>query len=107
VRRCLEARAAGDTLDKTKPYTSARARVGAASPQVLTMTSDAEYAADFVSYFASRRAESRDEDALRKALAELPYSVTETRLGETGFEKRTSSSFGLLGEIITRYAPRR
>ncbi|HEX5706276.1 MAG TPA: hypothetical protein VFX96_03200 [Pyrinomonadaceae bacterium] len=105
VRRCLDARTQGSTLDKATPYASARARAGDAPAQVLTMTSDAEYAADFVNYFAPRRGGARDEEALRKALAELPYSVTETRLGETGFEKRTSSSFGLLGEIITRYAP--
>ncbi|HYN86061.1 MAG TPA: hypothetical protein VER32_12505 [Pyrinomonadaceae bacterium] len=107
VRRCLEARARGETLDKARPYTSARARADGTPAQVSTVTSDAEYAADFVNYFAPRGGERRDEEALRRELAALPYSVAETRLGETGFEKRTVSAFGLLGEIITRYGPRR
>lgn len=110
VRRCLDARAAGTTLDKSAPYTSALGRVAGAQAEVVSMTSDVEYAADFVNYFAPRSGAERspaEGEALTKALAEIPYSVSETRLGETGFEKRTLSSFGLLGEIITRYAPSR
>jgi hypothetical protein len=43
---------------------------------------------------------------LSAALARRRYAVSETQLADGGFEKRTRSSFGLFGEVVTRMAPR-
>lgn len=107
VRRCLQARAAGRTLDAVEAFKlSTRAAPPAARPHVLTLADDREQARGFVTFVARQRGARQrgaDSAALEKALASLPFASTETRLVADGFERRTRSSFGQLGSLILRF----
>lgn len=95
VRRCLAARQEGRTLKEAAGFRDA---AGLSQPAALaqTVTDDREAAAAVVTSL-SRRAGAPVSQPARAF-----YSVTETRLHETGFERRTLSSFGQFGEVIAR-----
>jgi hypothetical protein len=107
VRRCLEARASGRTLNRLEAFGRAtRDAAPASRPHVLTLADDREQARGFVTFVARQRgARQRPADAaaLVKALAALPFSSAETRLVGDGFERRTRSSFGQLGSLLLRF----
>lgn len=107
VRRCLQARASGRTLDTLEAYKrSARNNSPGALPHVLTLTDDREQARGLVSFLARQRGARRrpvDAAALEKALAALPFASSETRLVTDGFERRTRSAFGQFGSLILRF----
>lgn len=106
VRRCLQARASGRTLDKLETYKRPATKAAAAPPHALTFFDDRETARGFVSFVARQRgarARAADTAALENALASLPFATTETRLAADGFERRTRSAFGQLGSLILRF----
>ena len=107
VRRCLQARAAGRTLDTVEAYKlSTRGAPPAAPPHVLTLADDREQARGFVAFVARQRGarqRAADAAALEKALASLAFASTETRLVADGFERRTRSAFGQLGSLVLRH----
>lgn len=107
VRSCLSARAEKRTLASTERLKTAAASSSDRQAHVMTVTSDEEAARSFVLNFARRRkGVTFDEGGFRLALGRLPYSVSETRITHDGIEKRTRSSFGQLGVIVARFAPR-
>ena len=103
VRRCVAAMGEGRTLRDGALLKAAPPEFSESAAFARTFTDDREAARNVLSHFARR---GGDAGALEAALARRGYSVSETRLAEGGFEKRTRSAFGLFGEIYTRLAPR-
>lgn len=109
VRRCVAAHLEGRTLKSTDAFKAAAQSFFDEPAFALTLTDDRDSARSTISYFA-RRDEARpaqsNQAVLEEALARRGYSIGETRLADGGFEKKTRSSVGLFGEIVTRLAPR-
>lgn len=104
VRRCLKAHASLRTLAQTDAFarTTKFASTSDAPASVQTITDDREPARRFMLFVArqrSARGGSVNEAELQRSLDKLFYSLSETRLVDGGFEKKTRSSFGLLGTI--------
>ncbi|MGB8510251.1 MAG: hypothetical protein WCD76_17875 [Pyrinomonadaceae bacterium] len=106
VRRCLETHAGGSRLKDAEDFRSARSGFSPAPPFASTMTEDKSAAGSLVNYFvkiSGSRAGANAGVSLKDALARRPYSVSETRFDGEGFFKTTHSSFGLFGELISRF----
>ena len=109
VRSCVAARSEGRTLKNADAFKTTARGLFDETALARTLTDERDSVRSVLSSFArsgdtgSTRA---NPSALEAALAKRAYSVSETRLVEGGFEKRTRSSFGLFGEIVTRFAPR-
>jgi hypothetical protein len=109
VRQCLEAISRGQLLSATDAFQRAtRLTVEAVSDNAITYTKADAPARSFIIAIASQR-EARSQPVnntdLERALQQLPYTVSETRLVEGGFEKRTRSAFGQFGTIAEEFAP--
>lgn len=109
VRLCLEARAQSNTLAQADNFQRAvRAMTNEGPASVVTYTEDVPSARAFIRVIASQRAARArpiNDPELNRALGQLSYSASETRLVEGGFEKRTRSAFGQLGALATQFAP--
>ncbi|MDT7779951.1 MAG: hypothetical protein QOC99_2463 [Acidobacteriota bacterium] len=110
VRRCLNARLENRTLQNASALKAMPLNFFDAPAFALTLTDDRDAARSVLSYFArgggGERAGKSGAGTLEETLARRGYSVSETRLADGGFEKKTRSAFGLFGEIVTRFAPR-
>jgi hypothetical protein len=109
VRACLVARAEGRTLKNADAFKASARGLFDETAFARTLTDDRDSVRPVLSYFARRDDSSvarANPGALEAALARRAYSVSETQLVEGGFEKKTRSSFGLFGEIVTRLTPR-
>ncbi|HEV2764670.1 MAG TPA: hypothetical protein VGV38_16945, partial [Pyrinomonadaceae bacterium] len=109
VRRCLEARASAKTLAASPNFQqSTRGLFQSPTAAASTWTDDTASAAAFVSYFGKRKL-APDDPALKEAfarpLARRAYAVTESRFVSEGYERKTVSSFGSFGSLLTRFAP--
>ncbi len=104
VRRCLAARAEARTLSAFDPFRQAARSAATDIAGAVTFTDDRENARSFISRFVSQR-DKIDDEAVEQRLAQLIYAWSETRLVEGGFERKTRSSFGQFGELMTRFAP--
>jgi hypothetical protein len=93
VRRCLAARQEGRTLKEAAAY---KGLAGGSPPLAQSLTDERESAAAVVASLSGRGG----APAARPP-GEL-YSVTETRLSDTGIERKTISAFGQFGELVTR-----
>jgi hypothetical protein len=102
VRRCVRAVLEGRTLRGADVLKAASRNFSDAPPFTRTLTDDRESARAVLSRLGGRGGAG----ALEDALARRGHSVSQTRLTEGGFEKRTRSAFGLFGEIVSRSAPR-
>jgi hypothetical protein len=103
VRRCLAARQQGQTLKETAGFADLR---GQRPPAALaqTLTDDADSVRAVLDALSARG----DDSAARGLRPPRAFhSLTETRLSETGFERRTLSPFGQFGELISRLAGER
>ena len=96
VRTCLEARLRS-LSQPNNPQIPA-----SSGAQAVTYTNDQDAARAFLAIVAKDKAQPA---ALSNALKQLPYAASETRLAADGFEKRTRSSFGLVGSVIAQFAP--
>jgi hypothetical protein len=109
VRRCVAARLENRTLQNVAALKAVPRNFFDGPAFALTLTDDREAARSVLSYFARRgesKAAAAGTGALEETLARRGYTLSETRLADGGFEKKTRSAFGLFGEIITRFAPR-
>jgi len=110
VRRCLDAARRNQTLGSAEPFGLFPAP-GTEGPAVArTLSDDGAAVAAVVSLLTARAAAgggAREPAAAEKSGPRARYSVSETRLTEEGFEKKTRSAFGLFGELLARAAPRR
>jgi hypothetical protein len=103
VRRCVGAIGEGRTLREGAALKAAAPEFFESGAFARTFTDDREAARNVLSHLA--RGGGGDAGALEAALARRGFSVSETRLAEGGFEKRTRSAFGLFGEVYARLAP--
>ncbi len=108
VRQCLADRAAARTLVTSQPV---QAAVGGSfnpqPPDIITLTGERESTRRFISFLSRQsglRKSPPDVVALQRSLSSLPYSRSETRLVEEGFEKQTRSAFGQFGSIVVQLA---
>ncbi|HLL71296.1 MAG TPA: hypothetical protein VK363_07685 [Pyrinomonadaceae bacterium] len=108
VRRCLQERAASQTLSAAGAFQQAsRPVAGNDGAAVITYTNDYEPARRFVSFLGRQsgvRSSPPNAAALQRSLSALPYSLSETRLVEGGFEKKTRSAFGQFGAMLVQLA---
>jgi hypothetical protein len=108
VRACLAAHASGPTLATADAFQRASHLTSTSDPAfVVTFTDDSSPARTFINAIAAQpgvRTQPASAD-LERALGQLTYAVSETRLVEGGFEKRTRSSFGQFGALTTQFAP--
>jgi hypothetical protein len=110
VRRCLEARANGRTLDAAARFQKS---IGAAAnnstpSSVITFTKDDASALGVITAIASQpaaRTRPFNAEETERAVEQLPYTVSETSLIEGGFEKRTRSAFGQFGTLVAQFSP--
>jgi hypothetical protein len=73
------------------------------SANILTYTNDVERVGNFLSTIAGAKGvfpNPKGTTGLDQAFAELPYSATETSLGDHGLERRTRSSFGQFSTLV-------
>ena len=73
------------------------------SANIVTYTNDVERVRDFLSTIAGPKGvfpSPKGTTGLDQAFAELPYSATETSLGDHGLERRTRSSFGQFSTLV-------
>ncbi|HEY0404101.1 MAG TPA: hypothetical protein VGC89_00125 [Pyrinomonadaceae bacterium] len=109
VRRCLEARERGETLAAAADFRKAASVIESQAPaNTVTYTSDAAPAHAFISSIAAQKAVREGEpnaSELARALENLTFAVSETRLVENGFEKTTRSSFGQFGTLAAQFSP--
>jgi hypothetical protein len=109
VRQCLQQSAASQTLGSVKAFQQvARTPEAGDAANVITYTSDYEPSRRFIS-FLGRQSGVRgnsppDAAAVQRSLSALPYALSETRLVEGGFEKRTRSAFGQFGAMLVQLA---
>ncbi|HYY41476.1 MAG TPA: hypothetical protein VE775_02015, partial [Pyrinomonadaceae bacterium] len=104
VRRCLAARAAQHTLATREAFERATRLVTTEDPAgVISFTDDRTATYTLLTLFGRQKVlrtnSAPNESALQRALEARPYALTETRPVEGGFERRTSSAFGLFGTI--------
>jgi hypothetical protein len=108
VRRCLEENAASRTLGSVKAFQQApRPAEANDAANVVTYTNDYDPARRFISFLGRQngvRNSPPDAAALQRSLAALPYALSETRLVEGGFEKKTRSAFGQFGAMLVQLA---
>jgi hypothetical protein len=109
VRRCLEARANGQTLSQAGRFREA-ARLAAmnGNANAITDTDDRGPARAFVTAIATQGGASVkafNAGEFMRALDQIPYAVSATRLSEGGFERITRSSFGQFGTLAAQFAP--
>jgi hypothetical protein len=109
VRRCLAARRANQTLSTEDVFQRTMRLVSASdSANVVTLTEDYTAARTFITALASQRGVRErplNETELEDALRRLRYAVSETRIVDGGFEKRTRSAFGQFGTLASQFAP--
>ncbi|MDQ3819136.1 MAG: hypothetical protein M3362_15865, partial [Acidobacteriota bacterium] len=110
VRRCLEARAASLTLATADDFRRTTQQVvSASSPaSVVTYTEDHAPARTFIEAISNQkgaRMRPPNQEGLEKALGQLRYAVSETKVVEGGFERRTHSSFGQFGSLVSQFVP--
>jgi hypothetical protein len=109
VRRCLEAKASGQTLAAAADFQkAARTLAEEARSNTVTYTSDNIPARAFISTIAAQNAAREgqpNEAELARTLESLSLAVSETRLIEGGFEKKTRSSFGQFGTLAAQFSP--
>jgi hypothetical protein len=109
VRRCLQARASKQTLADTDEFRRTTQLIDPSKPaNVVTYTEDHAPALTFILAIGAQhsvRERPLNETELDNALGKLRYAATETQLIDGGFERRTSSSFGMFGTLAAQFVP--
>jgi hypothetical protein len=108
VRRCLQAQRTGQTLAAADRFQRSARLISASSPaNVVTLTVDDAPARTFIMSIAAQR-DMRErpfnELEFENALSRLRYAVSETKIVDGGFEKKTRSSFGQFGSLASQFA---
>jgi hypothetical protein len=104
VRRCLQARANGDSISSASPFRQAQRFVDITVPlTVLTFTNDSRNAVSFVETFSRqpRSAFSTNATAIAEASKTLPLAMSAVVVRQGSFEWTSRSSFGISGAIVT------
>jgi hypothetical protein len=104
VRRCLQARANGDSISSASPFRQAQRFVDITVPlTVLTFTNDSRNAVSFVETFSRqpRSAFSTNATAIAEVSKTLPLAMSAVVVRQGSFEWTSRSSFGISGAIVT------
>lgn len=107
VRRCLEARMTSQTLAVSPVFQKSTQMVSGGTALSVTLTDDRSAARTFITAMASPRGGSErsfSETKLDEALVNLRFAASETRLVDGGFERRTRSSFGQFGMLVSQFS---
>ena len=110
VRRCLQARANGESISSTHPFRQAQRFVDLTVPlTVLTFTNDSRNAVSFVEAFSRqpRSAFSTNASAIAETSKTLPLAMSAVVARQGSFEWISRSSFGVGGAIVTELFPGR
>jgi sarcosine oxidase delta subunit len=108
VRRCLQARADGDSISSTHPFRQAQRFVDITVPlTVLTFTNDSGNAVSFVETFSRqpRSAFSTNAAAIAEVSKTLPLAMSAVVVRKGSLEWTSRSSFGIGGAIVTELFP--
>lgn len=108
VRRCLEARAAGEPIRTVSGFDRAQSSVDMSLPIFsLSFADDRASAISFVELFSKqeRSAFSTNAAAIQKGAAALKYSASVTTIKKGSVEWTSRSSFGLVGSLLTTFTP--
>ena len=108
VRSCLQAKNGASTTGKLKSDKLSQLTSLSSSTPLVTYTNEARRLQNLL--FSIRRASTGNNMSsagtdVDRALSSLPYSATETMLGEQGIERRTRSSLGQFSTLITLLLP--
>ena len=108
VRRCLIAKQGEQTLSGSRAFQMSLGNASLAGPtHVATYTRDSVAASNFIVFVASQPAahmRTANAQDMEVAMRQLPYAVSEMKFVEGGIERRTISSFGMLGVLATQFA---
>ncbi|HEX8143028.1 MAG TPA: hypothetical protein VF553_10575 [Pyrinomonadaceae bacterium] len=109
VRRCMEARARGQALSQSDAFKKAsRLASMNGTANALTYSDDRPSARNFIVAIAGQRgasAKAFNATEFERALSQVPYAVSATRLADGGFERTTRSAFGQFGSLAIQFAP--
>jgi len=108
VRRCLAAKPSGESIRTVSGFNRAQAAVDMSLPIFsLSFVDDRSAAISFVEFFSrqERSAFSTNGEAIRKGAASLKYSASVTTIKNGSVEWTARSSFGLVGSLLTTFAP--
>jgi hypothetical protein len=108
VRRCLQARANGESISSTHPFRQVQRFVDLTVPlTVLTFTNDSRNAVSFVEAFSRqpRSAFSMNASAIAETTKTLPMAMSAVVARQGSFEWISRSSFGVGGAIVTELLP--
>lgn len=107
LRRCLSARQWEQTLSGSENFQTSLARASLPGPShVLTLTRDSIPAREFIVFIARQPAthgQPINVHELDMKADQLPFAVSEMKFVESGIERRTRSTFGLLGTLATQF----
>jgi hypothetical protein len=108
LRRCLQARARGESVSATQSFRQAQRFVDVSQPlMVLTFTKDSRAAVSFVDAFSQqpRSAFSTNAADIAQASQSLPLAMSAVVIKEGRLEWTSRSSFGIGGTIATELLP--
>lgn len=108
IRRCLSARYGQPTLLDSRAFQTTLGTASLASPShVVTLTRDSQAARDFMVFVANQHSTHGrpiNVQVFETTLGQLPYAVSEMKFVDGGIERRTTSSFGLLGVLARQFS---
>ncbi len=108
VRRCLEAKASSDSIGRVAAFNGAQSAIDLSLPIFsLSFADDQPSAISFVELFSKqeRPAFSMNATAIQKGAASLKYAASVTTIKNGSVEWTARSSFGLVGSLLTTFAP--
>jgi hypothetical protein len=110
VRRCIEAKARGESIGTVSGFSRAQSFIDTSFPTFsLSFADDRASAISFVELFSKqeRSAFSMNAAAIQKGAASLKYSASVTTIRNGSIEWTARSSFGLVGLLLTTLVPER
>ncbi len=106
VRRCLSARAQAKSLSQVDAFARAtQAAPSNTSPAIVTFSRDEPATQAFVSLFSNGSASPPGNSSAGLNPRDSAYAVSATELTDTGLERTTRSSVGLIGSLAVLLAP--
>jgi hypothetical protein len=110
VRRCVDAKARGESVVGDSAFRRALSLVDTSMPILaLTFSQDRSSAISFVELFSAyeRSAFSTSAEAIKQNAQSLPYAISITIVHHDSIEWSSRSSFGLFGSLFAGFAPER
>jgi hypothetical protein len=108
VRHCLEAKAAGGSIQRQSAFNRAQSSVDMTVPAFsINFADDRTAAISFVELFSKRErsAFSSNAAAIQNGASSLKYSASVTTIRNDSLDWTARSSFGFVGSLLTMFAP--